>query len=168
MPRLLLRAASLLTAVVTAGCTVATPFRGPMYQARSGVVAPGPTVHVAITHAVLDEDRRLRRAFWSHVGKVADALPGQTGYVGHSRRRNLAGSEAWTMTVWTDEESLDAFASSDVHLAAIQAGGAALRSFRSARAKLFVDEVPISWQRALAILAADEGASGGPRPVRAP
>jgi hypothetical protein len=152
-----LRALSIPLAAALTGCTVSTPFRGPLFSLRAGVTADVNTVQVVVTHTVLGDDRDLRWAFWRHVWRIADELPAQPGFVGHSMRRNLVGSQAWTMTVWLDERSLGAFAASDVHRTAIEESGAALRSFRSARVELPLDEVPVAWSRAQELLDLQSG-----------
>jgi heme-degrading monooxygenase HmoA len=148
---------SIQLAAALTGCTVATPFRGPLFSPRAGVTVGVNTVQLVVTHAVLGDDRDLRSAFWTHVWKIADELPAQPGFVGHSMRRNLVGTQAWTMTVWLDERSLGAFAASDVHRTAIAETGAALLRFRSARIELPVDEVPIAWSRARELLDLQSG-----------
>jgi hypothetical protein len=141
--------ASTVTAVLMSGCTFGMPFRGALSEAGSGVTPSPDTVVVAVTHAVLRPDRAARSSFWSYVRTVGDTLPDQPGFVGYSLRRTLLGGEGWTLTVWRDDASLDAFATHPIHLAAIRESGDALESFRSARIELPAAEIPLSWGRAL-------------------
>jgi hypothetical protein len=61
------------------------------------------------------------------------------------------------MTVWTDEESLNGFVESEVHQAAIRESMDALESANFARIKLKREEIPISWEDALNVLADQNG-----------
>ena len=98
------------------GLAIATPFRGPGYNRRKGVtVIGGDKVVVSLTHAVLDPTRSRRRAFWSHVTRIERSFVLCRGFIGYSKRAHLWGLEAWTMSVWVDEASLNAFVRSDAH-----------------------------------------------------
>ena len=141
-----------------AGCAISTPFKGPGYDRDQGVTIEGDDkVVVALTEAVLDGSRSQRSTFWDYVSQVEATLPGRPGFIGYALRREVIGSRAWTMTVWTDEESLDGFVRSDVHQAAIQASMEALACADFARATLDQTDIPISWDRALELLAEGDG-----------
>ena len=144
-------AATLLLALCfISGCDVATPFRGSGYQSEAGVtIGEGDELIVAITNAELSEDDQLRSVFWGYVKKVERSLDGRSGFVGYSKRAELLGSEVWTMTVWTDKASLEAFVRSDEHQAAIREALPALSSVRFARFEVGRAEIPVSWERAL-------------------
>lgn len=134
------------------GCAFATGFQGPGYDRRNGVTLPGEDrLVVGLTKAVLRDDGALRSTFWDYVFRVADTLPERPGFVGYSLRREVFGKQAWTMTVWSDEASLAAFVESDVHQAAIRDALDALACVRFARLEVARAEVPISWERALAL-----------------
>ena len=154
-------------ALFASGCTVGKPFRGPGFEPGRGVTLEeaGDTVLVAITHTVLNRDRMARRAFGRHLWKVVDAMPEQPGLVGYSVRRELFGDEAWTLSVWVDEASLEGFVRSEAHRNAIAVGGRALESVRFARIELEAEELPLEWPRALELL--DARSSEGPEPEAA-
>ena len=135
------------------GCTLATPFRGPGYDRGKGIVLDGvETVYVGLTLAVLKNDRKLQSVFWSNVRKVEASLYQRKGFIGYSKRTRLLGNRAWTMTVWTDEASLEDFVQSDVHQRAIRESMGALESAAFARIEIKPEEIPISWDRAIALL----------------
>jgi heme-degrading monooxygenase HmoA len=147
---------------VLGGCTIATPFRGP---AADGAKAHGgqDRVLVALTHAVLYPDDDLRASFWHHVEQIEVTLPSQPGFLGYSKRAELFGDQAWTMTVWQDAASLRAFVRSPAHRKAMRSGYDALRSARFAQIEIARQAIPLSWKDALELLAAhgrDDGAEG--------
>ncbi|MEM7023415.1 MAG: hypothetical protein AAF637_12605 [Pseudomonadota bacterium] len=158
LPRLVVSIVSLLTLT---GCVYTTSFRGPGYDAERGVtMGDKDQVVVALTKAVLREDGVGRSDFWTNVFVVSDSLAGRPGFVGSSLRTEVFGKNAWTMTVWTDEASLDDFVYGEVHQTAIREGFGALQAVRFARLAVGRDAIPISWSRALEILE-NEGRSYG-------
>ena len=149
----IVRTSLVLLSLLTFGCTISTPFRGPGYDRGSGVtVAGNNTVIVSLTNAVLHDDGKLRDTFDRYVEQVVDSLEGREGLVGYSLRRQLLGNEAWTMTVWRDENSLRQFVNSGPHQAAIREAFPSLKSARFARVEVSRDEIPISWERAEQLL----------------
>ena len=134
------------------GCAISTPYR----SADTGLAPVGSdTVLVALTHAELAEGTDDASAFWSNVSAVADSLEGRPGFIGYRLRRELLGRNSWTMTVWTDEASLEAFVRGDVHQTAIREGWPALARARFARVMLPMSDIPISWDRVEALLDAN-------------
>ncbi|HIP80056.1 MAG TPA: hypothetical protein EYH07_16550 [Kiloniellaceae bacterium] len=151
--RLTIAALSLLA---LGGCTIATPFKGPGFDPKEGVTLEGSDrVVVAITRAVLQGDRSERSDFWTNVWRVEASLEARQGFIGYSLRRELFGAEAWTMTAWIDESSLDAFVSSSVHQTAIEQSLPALGQTGFARFEVERDDIPLSWDRAVEILEED-------------
>ncbi len=137
------------------GCTISTPFQGPGYDPDKGLVIEGvQTAYVGLTLAVLKKDPKLQSVFWSHVKKVEAALSDRPGFIGYSKRTRLLGNRAWTMTVWTDEASLEAFVRSEVHQTAIRESMNALESAAFARIEINRESIPLSWNHAIAILEA--------------
>lgn len=124
---------------------LATPFRGPGYAKGQGVTLPhaGDTVVVALTNATLDPD--TRRIFDHHTKLVIQSLPGNDGYIGHSVRSRVFGNEVWTVTVWRDQVSAEAFVRSPVHLEAIRAGMIAVKTARFHQFTLPANQVPPPW-----------------------
>lgn len=136
---------------LVSACVVATPFRGPGVEAmaRDGE----RPVLVALTMVELGPDRAARARFWDHVWRVTASLEDRPGFIGHSVRREVFGRRAWTMTVWRDEASLEAFVTGDEHRAAISEGYAAVTRTAFWRRALPGAEVPLSWPAAEALLA---------------
>lgn len=159
MPRPVRLLASLLALLLgTTGCTIATPFRGPGYDLWRGPrdLDPDSRVVVSLTHATLKPGRRA--PFDEHTRRVIAAIAGQPGLVGYSVRLRLGGEEAWTMTVWRDEESRARFVASPVHAEAMAAGLPSLERVRFRRLVLAAREIPLDWQRAEVLL--DEASRG--------
>ena len=152
----LLRSVALLALVALGGCTFATPFRGPGYDAREGVTIEGTgPVIVAMTKAVLREDRARQSDFWDNVFRVERSLSKQPGLIGYALRRELFGPNTWTMTVWASEASLNAFMIGEIHQTAIREGLPALSSTRFVRFEADREEIPVAWDRAIDILERD-------------
>lgn len=139
-----------------AGCTISTPYQGPI--AKGPVEDGDRPALVAITHARLGTDLGANIDFWSQIGRVVEAAQRQPGYLGHSLRRKVFGGEAWTITVWSDEASLKAFVRSEAHRRAIREGMAAIAEVRFARVTLDRAELPLPWDRAEELLAANSPA----------
>ena len=144
---------ALLALFPVTGCAISTPYRS---VAGVGPTADDDTVLVALTHAEIAEGTSTASAFWSNVSAVADSLEGRPGLLGYRLRRELFGRNSWTMTVWTDEASLEAFIGSDIHQTAIREGWPALDRARFARVTVPLSEIPLSWDRAKALLDAQD------------
>ncbi|MEL6977897.1 MAG: antibiotic biosynthesis monooxygenase [Pseudomonadota bacterium] len=152
--RLAARLAALGAALSLAGCALATPFEtaegaAPAHQTGRA------TAIIAITEARLGDDAALRSAFWTNVERVEASLEGQPGFLGHSKRTKLLGDVVWTMTAWTDEDSLDAFVGGEVHQAAIAEAYAGLEGARFVRFEVERGAVPPDWDAALERLEAE-------------
>lgn len=146
--------AAVLSMVALGGCAVCTRFAGPGYAAGEGVTAPGSgPVLVVITEAVQQRDIGRRAAFLQRVRAVEAALAGRRGLVGYALRTELLGRRAWTMSAWLDEESLRAFVGSAAHLAAMADAEAVTESMAFVRIPVERADIPLAWDRALAILA---------------
>lgn len=135
------------------GCTVSTPFQGP--AAKAPLDDGQPPALLAITHVRLGSNLARNIDFWKQIGRVVDAAERQPGYLGHALRRKLLVGEGWTMTAWADEASLQAFVRSDAHQRAIREGVDAIAHARFVRVTVDRADLPLSWQRAEQILAAD-------------
>ena len=145
-----------LSFLALGGCAIATPFQGPGFDAEAGVAAAADArLLVVVTEADLGGTWFERRTFWRNVTKVEASLADRPGFIGHAKRTEVFGSKAWTMTVWTDEAAMHAFVTGDVHQRAIAESYPALAGARFARLTVASTDVPVSWDRALAALAAD-------------
>ncbi len=156
-------------------CEMSTRFAGAGYTKGKGVTLPGvgDTVVVGVTHAVLDPDNR--RAFDEHTRRVVRSLPELDGYIGHSLRTRVLGHEVWTMTVWKDDASLNAFVRASTHRTAIREGLSGVRQAQFLRMEIPVDQVPPTWDDILERLKgvpvvdyAARAASAAPRPASPP
>lgn len=144
---------ALILAIGLSACNVATPYRGPKVSSSGPAAsATGPTVYVGVTHAVLKDDRQYRSLFFDYVKEVEESLSQNSGFLGFSKRVALFGNDAWTMSVWTDEASMDAFVRSEAHQRAIRNAFKALEYARFARLEINAEEAPLSWDRALQVL----------------
>ena len=150
MPGTIRLAAAWAAILGLAACTVSTP-----YRAAETSPPEGRTVYVGLTHAVLRDDRRSRALFWDYVERVEDSLPQNEGFLGFSKRVTVFGNDAWTMTVWTDEASMNAFVRSDAHAGAIRNAYGALESAHFARVEIPAEDAPLTWARALEVLASE-------------
>jgi heme-degrading monooxygenase HmoA len=141
---------SALLLLPCAACALSTPFSGPGFDEGLVTDAPGPFVAVA-THT--RASRGMGGAFDDHVSAVTDQLATQPGFVGGSLRGRLLGREAWTLTVWEDEESLADFVSSGAHLEAMNDAPDVIDGVYYASWSVARDEMPPSWDDALDHLA---------------
>ena len=142
-----------LSALALGGCAAETPFRGPGYDAKRGVIGGvGDKLVVSVTAAAVKDTPEARAVFWDYVDQVEASLPDRPGFVGYSKRRELFGNTAWTLTVWADSASLIAFIDSEPHRTAIRAASDSFDDARFARVTVDRSEVPVSWERALALL----------------
>ena len=73
-------------------------------------------VIVALTNATLDP--ALQKEFDFHTLEIYRNLDSYPGYIAGTIRRQIFGSQVWTVTVWTTLESLENFRKSDRHLTA--------------------------------------------------
>jgi heme-degrading monooxygenase HmoA len=133
-----------------ASCKMAAPFRGPITETSQ--FAPDETALIALTYVKTGTDSAKNKVFWEQVMKVDAAVPMQAGYLGHSIRRVVMGEEGWTMTVWANEQSLNAFVRGEAHQTAIAKSINAVVAGRFARITVKRSEIPISWTKAEQIL----------------
>lgn len=151
-----------LSALIAAGCTVNTPLRGPGPGRSASEDAAPETVILAMTHARLE--RSKRGPFDDYTWRVADAMDQHEGLILYSVGKELLGDQAWTLTVWRDEASLDRFATSRAHVRAIDAGRPAIQRFQSRILEIPVDSVPQSWQEAFDLVDARAAPDAEPFP----
>ena len=144
---------TLASTVALGGCVLATPFEGPGFSKRGGPAPDleGPLV-ASVTYAVISDEGDNRKVFFDYVEKVEAALVDQPGLVAYSRRADFLGNEAWTLTVWRDRESLQAFVNGGEHRRALKEAWDTFDDAKFARLEVQPDELPLSWDRALAAL----------------
>jgi heme-degrading monooxygenase HmoA len=130
------------------GCAVSTPLH---WRTEPG--ATGDTLYVSVTHAVLRRDKRS--PFDAATGDLFRSFEAQEAYPGllaYARRKQLFGSEVWTLTVWRDEASHSAFVRAPGHREAMRQGRSALRRTRFAQLEWPLDQGLPSWREALRAL----------------
>lgn len=134
----------LVLSMSLAGCVIGTPY-------KSGVIKNTEVperVLISVTHAELKKDRHARKQFWDGVWRVDSTMAKQPGYVGSILKRSLLGNEVWTMSVWTDESSLNTFVTDPAHYQAMSDNRQVLASMRTARFYVSSDSLPVSWEQA--------------------
>jgi heme-degrading monooxygenase HmoA len=145
------RLLSLLGSILLGGCAVSTP-----YPRLSAPDAGGnESVVLVLTRIVVDVDQRDE--FDRQTKRVIDSMPQHPGLIGFSARRQLFGSEAWTMSVWASEEARAAFVRSSVHQQAMRQSQAAIVGVELKRLSLPRQQLPGNWAQALALLDQPEG-----------
>jgi len=141
----------LISLLGLSSCTISTPFRY-VDEAENDNSLKSDSLLVVITYAKTGEDSDKNSAFWDNVTRVYDSMDSHSGLVGYSIRRELFGDQAWTITVWRDEESLRNFVSSKEHRQAMREGTGALADMAFARKQVSGGDIPIPWETAEAIL----------------
>lgn len=144
--------------MLIAGCyslPVSTPFLVTENQRVSQDNAPAQDYLLVVTHTEVKNIDEQRKQFNDYVDAIDHSLHEQPGLYGYSLRKELMGSQAWTMTVWYDEDSLDEYKVSQPHLQAMQKAPQMLVDARFARKKLKRTELPVAWEQALQILEAE-------------
>lgn len=125
-------------------------YLGPPFKAveQFAVVPSDSSVVVGITHVTLGDEHEKNNVFWDYTRQVIDSLPEHQGYLGHKLRKKLLVDEAWTMTVWEDEDALDRFVGGSRHGMAIGKGLPAVKSARFVRLILPRAQTPLDWDTA--------------------
>lgn len=133
------------------------PFQGPGFdpdrQAVTGL-PPGTTATVAITYGLVDPGKG--NAFLRQLRKVLGNLPDQEGLIGYAVRKQMIGREVWTLSAWESRDSLERFVASPAHREAIRAGGIPRDRVRSVIIESDIDDLPLSWEEAVALLEESE------------
>ncbi len=146
----------LASAWALSGCVLATPFEGPGYSKGAGPASDleGPLI-ASVTYTLIRDTGNNRDIFFDYVEKLESALAEQPGLVGFSRRADFLGNEAWTLSVWRDQESLLAFVNGPGHRRAVKEAWNTFENAKFARLEIHPDELPLQWDRALAALETD-------------
>jgi heme-degrading monooxygenase HmoA len=106
------------------------------------------SVMVGLTLAKLGSRFWKNIIFWRHSANVVGSLKQQPGYLGHAIKINLWKGEARTLTIWTDEASLDRFVESRTHRKAMDKGYKAMNQATFARVRIAKASLPINWDTA--------------------
>lgn len=135
------------------GCVL--PVHVPYRQVQTDLPADARVV-VALTAAEFDPAQRS--IFLRESRRIVRELPTQPDLVGFSARFEALGTRAWTMTAWRDRAAVERFGRSASHRQGVTTAGPALRSVRVRIVELPAAELPLAWDRAMALLAAPEAA----------
>lgn len=147
--RLLTRLALACSLVPFLGaCAISTPFPK---LAEPDPVRAQEKVVLVLTRIVVDT--RQRSEFDRQTRRVIDSMPSHPGLIGYSARRQLFGSEGWTMSVWASDADRANFVRSVVHKEAIAKSQSAIQTVELKRLNVARKDLPDSWPRALEILA---------------
>jgi quinol monooxygenase YgiN len=136
-----------LAAAVLPGCAISTPF--PRWQA--GALPPDQPVVLVVSRVVVDPARRAE--FDRQTRRVIDQMAAQPGLIGYSARRELFGSQAWTVSAWESEAHRAAFMRSAVHRQAIDQGMEGVVSVELKRLTVPRSALPANWPETLDRLA---------------
>jgi len=102
-------------------------------------------VVVGITHVILNGNSDSNRKFWDNTNRVVESLPDHKGYLGHKLRKKLFVNDAWTMTIWENDDALNQFVRGDQHRQAMANGLPAVKSAQFLRLSLPRSQTPIDW-----------------------
>lgn len=127
-------------------CSVALPFR------QVNAPEQGSTAVLSVTHVTLKREQAARDVFFAAVKRVDAVMEQQPGLIGHGKRLELFGDEAWTISAWRSDEDVSAFVRSPIHRQAMQDAAGTYIDARVARIMMPAEDVPVSWQQALATL----------------
>lgn len=128
-----------------AGCAIASPFKKSP-KIDSSLIDPDTIVVVALTEVHTKGSILEQITFWKRVSSVRNSLEDNQGFLGGSIRRQIFGNQAWTMTVWENEDSLDDFIYSKEHERAMKEGAPAVESNRFYRMNRPWKDVPLAWE----------------------
>ena len=131
-------------------------YLGPFFEASDRFVelSNDQTVVVGITHVTLADESRKNAIFWDHTRQVIQSLPKHKGYLGHKMRKKLFIDEAWTMTVWEDDNALNSFVRGGIHGTAMGKGLPAVKKARFVRLAMPRSQAALSWSKAEEIMKA--------------
>ncbi|MBY0409360.1 MAG: antibiotic biosynthesis monooxygenase [Burkholderiaceae bacterium] len=133
------------------GCAISTPQR--LLQLAAGE-APDDLVFVVITRANIKPE--MRSTFDDLASKLAKTLPSQPGLITYSLRREIFGTQEWTLTAWKSAYARDAFGGSPAHRGAMKLTSILVNDMDVHRFVVRRDELPLSWTDALAKLPVTE------------
>lgn len=142
------RLALLLMSMVGA-CAVAAPERGVGNRSLTEMLDGRETVIVAVTEMDFDGSEMDRATFMRRSARVEAELEQQSGFLGYTKRLELLGSKAWTLTYWEDKQSLALFMYAGEHRRAIEASRGKRMNARFANFAYDARRGPLKWSEAL-------------------
>lgn len=129
-------------------CAISAPFQKSS-QFDKYNVNDNTEVVVALTEVEIHGSLLNQLTFWRRVSSVRSNIESNNGYLAGSIRREIFGSNAWTMTVWKDEDSIDNFIYSQEHERAMKEGAPAVKKGRFFRIRKQWRELPLAWEEAI-------------------
>lgn len=142
---------ALLTPLLSA-CTLGTPWPR---LAPATPEASEERLVLVLTRVVVNT--RQRAEFDRQNRQVLASMRQQPGLLGYAARRELFGSQGWTMSVWADDAARAAFVGSAVHREAIAKSFPALVKVELKRLTVARKDLPADWDAVLRLLAEPEG-----------
>ena len=139
-------------AVNLGGCAISTPFNWP--GLKDSTITPGREAVVSITHVIVKPGQTS--AFFRETMAVHDGMGKTPGMIGYSVRREIFGTQGWTVSVWQDEESLRRFVFTPQHMQAMTIGEPLLEASHFYRVKVPYSSLPLDWGKVLELLKAQE------------
>ena len=139
----------LFVSSLISGCAISSPQRLPALNAGE---TDEDLVFVVITRANIKP--QMRSAFDDVASRVAKALPAQPGLITYSLRREIFGTQVWTLTAWKSPEARDTFGGSPAHREAMKLTSILVKDFDVQRLVIRRSELPLSWVDVLARLPA--------------
>jgi heme-degrading monooxygenase HmoA len=109
-------------------------------------VEPGRT-YVAMASRLPLKHRRSIPGFMRDALAIRRQLAGSPGMVGYALDAQLARKTFWTFSLWEDQASLDAFASSDPHRAIIRRLRPLMGSTRFEFFTVSGSDLPMTWDQ---------------------
>ena len=147
--------AVLVLCAISSACVSVSELAGPGVTDDGSLNgAATDTVTVGITHAELGLNPIKNFSFWRHSFAVVRSLESNAGFIAFQTKAGVFSNEAWTMTVWADAPSLDAFIASETHTRAIANGYSALQRAEFLRINLPREQVPKTMDELQALLVA--------------
>lgn len=102
--------AAIMISALASGCAISMPFQ--VTDEGKAFISRPDSSHsmvVSVTEATLPQGFRAKRIFWKQIRNLLRVLPEENGLLGYSVRRAVSGTRAWTLTVWKDEPTMQAF-----------------------------------------------------------
>jgi|ERR1700730_10943615 len=87
--------------------------------------------------------------FLSETRAIQEQLESSEGLIGYSLRTQLIGKDAWTVSVWRDEEALVSFVRKSPHIDTMRNLKPRMGRTKFVRWKITGSEVPPKWDDAL-------------------
>jgi heme-degrading monooxygenase HmoA len=131
-----------------------SPFAGPGWDAEMGALKePLQDEYIASTTLLVLRPETVQD-FIATVGTMVPVLEANPGIVGYSLAQSMKCGTARTLTVWRDEAAMMQFVMSDEHVAGMSKAGEYSSTGTVTSWKLPRAEVPVTWEAAMARVAA--------------